>query len=64
MKATRNKDLNKILDRVRKRGATIDSKGPHVKVRFPNGRLVIVGSTPSDHRAILNIERHLRHAEG
>ncbi|MCP4307767.1 MAG: hypothetical protein GY788_23420 [bacterium] len=46
--------------RLRQMGLTIESQRGHLKVRCPNGRLVVVPSTPSDTRSIKNTAAHLR----
>ncbi len=59
-----HKDLKKLLKDLEEQGATITTttKG-HLQVRDANNRIVAVtGSTPSDHRSLLNFKAQLRRA--
>lgn len=56
------KRINTILDSLRAEGWTTES-GKHLKLRAPNGRLVVVSRTPSDRRAELNIITTIRRAQ-
>lgn len=55
------KELNKLFKIVLEQGWTIElSHNNHYKLYAPNGKVVFVSSTPSDHRALQNIKRDLR----
>ncbi len=61
MKLTNNRELNAIIHTWRLRGANV-TVGRHIKIRFPNGRMVVVSVSPSDHRALMNIKADIRRA--
>jgi len=42
--------------------ATVHSTRKHVRIELSNGACVFVASTPSDHRALMNIRRDIRQA--
>lgn len=55
------KNLKKLLLLAVEQGWRVErAKNNHYKFYAPNGNIVIVSSTPSDHRAFKNIERDLR----
>lgn len=58
-----NKDVQAVLQPfVDRYGLTVKKTKTHVKITYPaTGRKVSVSLTPSDHRALLNIRRDLRH---
>jgi len=62
MSYTTNKDLNKVIKNYIKAGhGTVKRRNKHIKIFSNNGLDVfIVSKTPSDRRAILNIESMLR----
>jgi hypothetical protein len=64
MDRTVNKDMKRLLRKAVKLGATLEQGRKHVKVRCPNGALVIVASTPSEHRAVLNARARLQRQGG
>lgn len=43
-------------------GAALDRTGKHVRINLSNGARVYVASTPSDHRAFMNVRRDIRKA--
>jgi len=56
-----SKDLTQLIKEVKKAGwEVILNKNCHLKWVSPNGRFFFSASTPSDHRAILNIKRDLK----
>ena len=58
---TKMKELNKLLSLANDQGWKVErAKNNHYKLLAPNGNIVFVSSTPSDHRALQNIERDLR----
>lgn len=55
------KELNNLLNLAVTQGWWVErSNNNHYKVYPPNGNIVFISSTPSDYRAIKNIERDLR----
>jgi hypothetical protein len=55
-----NKDLNALLWRLVRRGWTLERGRKHLKLRAPNGRLLVAPSTPSDWRSLRNLEHQAR----
>lgn len=65
MTRKQSKMLEDLQTRVGCRFAAVElTKGNHLRITLPNGRCVVTGGTPSDHRAFLNcaaqIKRTLR----
>lgn len=54
-------DLNDLIKQAQKQGWSIDrTKNNHYKWLSPLGRFFFSSGTPSDHRALKNIQRDLR----
>ena len=63
MKIT-NRDLRRIVRDAEARGWTCDlTRKGHLKLRHPSGAIVIAAWSPSDHRALKNLEARLRRVE-
>jgi hypothetical protein len=60
MKLSSNKDLNKLLKSAMERGWEFTHKNNHIKGRHISGKTTTVSRSPSDGRAIKNIERDLK----
>lgn len=57
------KSLRQLLRAIRKDGWNSEvTGGAHVRVTGPDGQVVIVPATPSDHRAYQNARANLRRA--
>lgn len=57
------KDLRKLLDRAAREGwVSVHTKGGHLCLIHTNGARVYAASTPSDHRALRNLEADMRRA--
>lgn len=57
-------DLHKMIHDATDRGWEVArTNGGHFRWKHPNGSIVFTGSTPSDRRALKNIETHLRRVE-
>jgi hypothetical protein len=55
------KELRSLLNTATDQGWEVTrGKNNHIKCVSPNGNIVFVSSTPSDHRALENIKRDLR----
>ena len=54
------KDLRRILERAEACGWVFKITSNHIKGTHPNGQTATIGKTPSDHRALKNIEHHLK----
>lgn len=51
----------RVLKAVERAGwKVVRRKGGHMKLTGPGGEIVFTSSTPSDHRATLNLIAHLR----
>lgn len=60
----RNKELKKLLKEAEQRGWFFVQAKKHIKGRHSvTGKMVCTSITPSDHRALLNIDKDLRRAE-
>lgn len=57
---TNNKDVNDYLKKCIKIGATYRNGKKHGKLHLPNGNLVVIAKSPSDSRAIRNIQSQIR----
>lgn len=63
MKIT-NRDLRAILVEAEQRGWGVEqTRKGHLKLTHPTGAVVFAASSPSDHRAIKNMEARLRRVE-
>ena len=62
MGPTLNKDVNKSLEPLLAAGWTCSQKGKHVKLYSPDDpdRFLVLSRTPSDRRALRNIQRSIR----
>ena len=61
VKMSTMKELRSLLNIATDQGWKIErAKNNHIKLLAPNGKIVFVSSTPSDHRALENIKRDLR----
>jgi len=59
-----NKELKKLLKEAEQRGWSFVQAKKHIKGRHAvTGKMVSTSMTPSDHRALLNINKDLRKAE-
>jgi predicted RNA binding protein YcfA (HicA-like mRNA interferase family) len=54
MKYCSNKDTNKLILNLLKRGWGFVKSKKHLKLKTPNGKIVVVSRTPSDRRAYQN----------
>jgi len=55
------KEMKSLLELAKDQGWEVErNKNNHIKFLSPNGGIVFVSSTPSDHRALENIKRDLR----
>lgn len=58
-----NKELNDLIVLAEGNGwQVVKAKSGHLHFTPPEGRTYVTGSTPSDHRAILNFRAKLRRA--
>lgn len=58
-----SKDMKKLFRQVRNHGWSVrQRRNNHYVMESPDGEKVFCGGTPSDHRAIKNIERDLANA--
>lgn len=58
------RDLHKLIEQVVARGWEVaKTSGGHLRWKHPSGSIVFTSSTPSDRRALKNIETHLRRVE-
>lgn len=57
---TVNKELRNILKNAAAQGWHFEARGSHIKGRHPNGQTTTISRTPSDGRAIKNIQRDLK----
>lgn len=56
-------DLEALLREAEKQGCRVQQGGNnHWKIYAPNGTIIVTGSTPSDHRSVLNTRARLRRA--
>lgn len=58
-----NKELKQLQEKYEPRGWLFVKGRKHTKAVFENGRVVFMASTPSDMRAIKNIESALKRIE-
>lgn len=59
MALTNHKELRLILKEAQSRGWLFTKRRKHIFGKHPSGRTATIAATPSDHRALLNIRRHL-----
>ena len=57
-----NSEVRKLVGIAKSNGCRVQMTANHIKVFAPNGRIVLLPSTPSDHRALLNVRSELRKA--
>jgi len=57
---TNNKDLRKLLKSAEDAGWEFTHKNHHIKGKHPSGKTTTISRSPSDGRAIKNIEKDLR----
>lgn len=58
-----SKDMNDLFKRAKAQGWTVHRRNNnHYLIEGPDGQKVFCGGTPSDHRAIKNIESDLSRA--
>jgi hypothetical protein len=57
---TTNKDLRKLLKEAEEAGWEFTKRERHIKGRHPNGQTATIALTPSDRRALLNIQSYLK----
>jgi hypothetical protein len=58
------RDLERLLRRARASGWVVArTRSGHWRLRYWGGGIVVIGSTPSDHRALRNFRAQLRRAE-
>ncbi len=58
-----NKEVKKLFKRIQDHGWSVRRRrNNHYLIEGPDGEKVFCGGTPSDHRAIKNIERDLAKA--
>lgn len=56
-----NRDVRQLLDKAKAHGCQIEhTNSSHIRILTPKGGTVILPSTPSDHRALLNARAELR----
>lgn len=54
-------NIRELIEQLKEDGWQVEhTKGGHYKLTSPRGGVVFAGSTPSDHRAIRNVERYLK----
>ena len=57
----KSKEARKLLALLAKQGWLIEvRRSNHLKITAPSGRFIFCSSTPSDHRAFLNLRADLR----
>lgn len=59
-KYSSNKDINKLVNTLIKRGWFVRDGKKHASIISPEGRKVIIPSTPSDWRAFYNFNRYVK----
>lgn len=57
---TNHKDLKKILREAEINGWVFEKRRTHIKGKHPNGQTVTISISPSDYRALKNIQRDLK----
>ena len=58
-----NSEVRSLVTKARTFGCRIEDKGAHIHVFPPKGgQMVVLPSTPSDHRALLNVRAEMRRA--
>lgn len=57
-----NREVRKLVEVARKNGCRIEAGNQHIRVLAPRGGIVILPSTPSDHRSLLNARSEMRRA--
>lgn len=55
-------ETRKLVDTATRAGWTASNGGSHLRLESPQGRVVVVSKTPSDHRAVNNTRAELRRA--
>ena len=58
-----DKDVNKLVYRLRREGWVYQSGKKHGKMELPGIGKIIIPKSPSDRRAIRNLTREIRHLE-
>lgn len=58
-----NKDVNKLVHRLRREGWVYQSGKKHGKAELPGIGKVIIPKSPSDRKALLNLTREIQHLE-
>jgi predicted RNA binding protein YcfA (HicA-like mRNA interferase family) len=61
---TSNKDLKLLLKNAEARGWVFSKGVRHIKGKHPSGKTTTISVSPSDNRALKNIERDLRIGDG
>ena len=56
------KEMGKLFKALASQGWSVEKGRKHVKAKSPNGALVTLPATPSDHRSYLNSRAQLRRA--
>lgn len=56
------KDMKILFKSLVSQGWTVEKGRKHVKAKGPNGALVTLPATPSDHRSFMNSRAQLRRA--
>ena len=57
-------DLERLLRQASASGWRVArTRGGHWRLLYPNGGIVVLSSTPSDHRALRNVRAQMRRAE-
>ena len=57
------RDLRRVLDEARQAGwLASPTRGGHWRLTHPSGAILVTGSTPSDHRALRNLQAAIRRA--
>ncbi|MGZ5118894.1 MAG: hypothetical protein ACXWCY_26875 [Burkholderiales bacterium] len=62
MRYSTSKDVNDVVTERVRVGWLYSRRRKHGRLVAPNGRSVTIPISPSDHRAVLNLLRDLRHA--
>lgn len=62
MRYSTNKDLNRFICDLVRRGWAFTHGGKHDHLKAPNGRLLVISKTPSDGRSLKNAMRDARRA--
>lgn len=56
----RDRGVREVISEARRQGWTDETNKGHTKLRAPNGRLVVISTTPRDPRTLMNVISDMR----